>query len=335
MTRWVEYAAAAARDRRHPDRAAARPRPLPHERYLWDTGGHFGEWLEPDVVPGDSRPGAPTTAIVATAYLARSAQLLSRIARLLGRAGDADRYGELAAAARDGLAAGVPGGRRDDRGRHPGQPRARARVRPRPDDLRSTTVADRLADAGLPRTGTSAPASCPPACCCPPSPTPGTSTWPTELLLSTGVPSWLAMIDRGATTIWEWWDGVADGRAQGSLNHYSKGAVISFLHTHVAGIRLSDDPGPDAAGYRRFVVEPRPGGGLTSASATHDCPYGRIESSWTLDDDRLHLQVTVPPGTRAEIRLPDGAHLPGRSRASPVHEHGARARRAGRKEARR
>ena len=120
------------------------------------------------------------------------------------------------------------------------------------------------------------------------------------------------MIDRGATTIWEWWDGVADGRAQGSLNHYSKGAVISFLHTHVAGIRLRDRA---AAGYRRFVVEPRPGGGLTWAEAEHHSPYGPIRSAWRLDDDVLRLAVDVPPGTRAEVRLPDGSV----SHADPGH----------------
>ena len=72
------------------------------------------------------------------------------------------------------------------------------------------------------------------------------------------------MIDRGATTIWEDWDGIDDdGVAHASLNHYSKGAVISFLHDYVAGIRLLDD-GP---GYRHFRIAPLPGGGLTWASA--------------------------------------------------------------------
>ena len=50
------------------------------------------------------------------------------------------------------------------------------------------------------------------------------------------------MIDRGATTIWERWNGVdADGVPHESLNHYSKGAVISFLHRYIAGIELLDD----------------------------------------------------------------------------------------------
>jgi alpha-L-rhamnosidase len=111
------------------------------------------------------------------------------------------------------------------------------------------------------------------------------------------------MVERGATTVWELWEGVDDeGVAHESLNHYSKGAVVSFLHRYVAGIELLDD-GP---AYKRFRVRPRPGGGLTWAGAVHDSPHGRIESSWRLDGPRLRLVVTVPPGTTGEVVLPDG-----------------------------
>ena len=59
-----------------------------------------------------------------------------------------------------------------------------------------------------------------------------------ELLFQRTAPSWLNMIDRGATTIWEDWEGIDDsGAAHESLNHYSKGAVIRFLHTHTLGLR--------------------------------------------------------------------------------------------------
>ena len=96
-----------------------------------------------------------------------------------------------------------------------------------------------------------------------------------ELLLQDTEPSWLAMIDRGATTVWERWDGVdADGVPHESLNHYSKGAVVSFLHRYVAGLELLEPT------WRRFRVAPRPGGGLTSAEAAHESPYGRIEVAW-------------------------------------------------------
>jgi alpha-L-rhamnosidase len=132
-----------------------------------------------------------------------------------------------------------------------------------------------------------------------------------ELLLQDTPPSWLYMVGRGATTVWEAWDGIAeDGTPEGSLNHYSKGAVISFLHSHTAGIQLLDE-GP---GYERFRIAPRPGGGLTWVEAVHDCPYGRIESSWRIEGDAFHLTATVPPGTSADIELPDGSihrQLPG------------------------
>jgi alpha-L-rhamnosidase len=65
------------------------------------------------------------------------------------------------------------------------------------------------------------------------------------------------MIDRGATTVWESWEGIdANGRPYDSLNHYSKSAVIDFLHRYTAGIRLTDSPA-----YRSFVVEQCPATG--------------------------------------------------------------------------
>ena len=99
------------------------------------------------------------------------------------------------------------------------------------------------------------------------------------------------------------WNGIDEhGNPHASLNHYSKGAVISFLHEYVAGIRLLDD-GP---GYRRFRIAPTPGGGITGATAVHDSPYGRIESSWSLIGDEMQLRVQVPPNTTAVVDLPDG-----------------------------
>ena len=109
------------------------------------------------------------------------------------------------------------------------------------------------------------------------------------------------MVDRGATTVWEEWEGIdVDGRAHASLNHYSKGAVISFLHRYTAGVRVTQP------GYRSFEVRPRPGGGITWAAAHHDSPYGRIESRWQLDAGVLGVDIQVPPGTSATSVLPDG-----------------------------
>ena len=112
--------------------------------------------------------------------------------------------------------------------------------------------------------------------------------------------------------MWELWNGVdADGNPHQSLNHYSKGAVVSFLHRYTAGLRQA----PGSAGWDRVVIEPRPGAGLTSASTSHHGPHGLIEVAWAVSegtresrgqhgDGVLALTATIPAGTTAEVLLP-------------------------------
>ncbi len=131
-----------------------------------------------------------------------------------------------------------------------------------------------------------------------------------ELLLQPNEPGWMCMIDRGATTMWERWNGVDEhNMPHESLNHYSKGAVVSFLHRYVAGLS------PTSPGYRTFAVRPRPGGGLTHVSQRLDTRHGRIEIEWRRTTTDFELSVTVPTGTEATVELPGGERMivgPGR-----------------------
>jgi alpha-L-rhamnosidase len=107
----------------------------------------------------------------------------------------------------------------------------------------------------------------------------------------------------GATTVWERWDSMLpDGSVNPgemtSFNHYALGAVADWMHRTVAGLA------PDAPGYRRRRIAPRPGGGLTSAAAAHETPYGRASVRWEQADGRLSVDVVVPTGTTAVIELP-------------------------------
>jgi alpha-L-rhamnosidase len=303
MVRWLDRAERMARDQRHPSRAARRPEPAPHERFLWDTGFHWGEWLEPGVGPGDFEGFAQRDqGDVATAYFAHSAGLMSRIAALTGRDDDAARYALLAEDVRTAWQTEYL----DADGRLSPDTQAN-HVRALafdlvPADLRPA-VAERLveligkADTHLGTGFLATPYLLPVLA------DTGHLDVAYELLLQDTEPSWMAMVDRGATTMWERWDGVsADGVPHDSLNHYSKGAVVSFLHRYTAGIQQVDG----APAYRRFRVQPRPGGGLTAAEAAHESPYGRIESAWRLHGDALTLRVVVPAGTEAEVVLPDG-----------------------------
>jgi alpha-L-rhamnosidase len=289
---WLSRTEHLARTRRHPSRTGM---PAPHEVYLWDTGAHWGEWL----APGEDIDVADLAKLdhgaVATAFYAYSSGLAARMAGVLGRAAESERYRRLSEKVRDAwlteyagnlltqadhvraLAFDLVGGE------------LRAQV--------AGGLAELVREAGT-HLGTGFLAT---PYLLPVLADAGHLELAYELLTQDTEPSWLAMIDRGATTVWEHWNGLsADGVATASLNHYSKGAVVSFLHRHVAGLELL------APGYRRFLVRPRPGGGLTWAEAAHESPYGRIEVGWQRDGHHLRVRVIVPAGTEATVLLPSG-----------------------------
>src|SRR5690606_23071520 len=113
-------------------------------------------------------------------------------------------------------------------------------------------------------------------------------------------PSWLFAVKKGATTIWENWNGVTpEGELTGSLNHYSYGAVCDFLFSGVAGIQ----PVWEKPGYKHFVLKPVVGGTLTQASAQLESVYGTIRSSWKKNEQSVQYEFVIPANTTATIIL--------------------------------
>lgn len=309
MRRWVDYAAGCAASARHPERAAARPEPCGHEQYLWDTGFHFGEWLEPDVPPApDARVDH---GIVATAYLHRSAAIAAATAAVLGLDDLAGQYRVIAEGARAAWQAEylLPDGRlTQERQAHYVRALAFGLV----PALQRQAAADRLAElvhaaddrlnTGFLATGMLLQVLA----------DHGHAELAHTLLTRTDSPSWLGMLEAGATTMWEYWDGIGpDGTAKGSLDHYSKGAVAGFLHTHLAGLRLPEFPAADEAGYRRVLIAPTMLPGITSARTTQRTAAGPIEVAWRLRGTRFELSADLPPGVEASIDLPDGSRAAG------------------------
>ena len=124
-----------------------------------------------------------------------------------------------------------------------------------------------------------------------------------RLLLQTECPSWLYPVTMGATTVWERWDSLLpDGSVNPgemtSFNHYALGAVADWLHRTVAGLA------PDAPGYRRIRIAPRPLGTLSHARAEHRTPYGPASVAWRRDGDTVLVTAEVPPNTEAVVDLP-------------------------------
>ncbi|WP_336855917.1 family 78 glycoside hydrolase catalytic domain [Sinomonas albida] len=326
MRRWVDYALGLAATLRHPARAARSQTPLPHEKYIWDAPFHYGEWFEPKrrrpdgalIDPMAEDPHAYMSADrgeVGTAYLYSSASTLGRIAGILGRVDDAERYAKTAEEVKAAWQAEFltpQGGTREDT--QAGYVRALA-FGLIPEPLRAA-AAERLAQLIEDNDDRLATGFLSSGLLLPVLADTGHADLAYRLLFRRGTPSWLGMLDRGATTVWEDWEGVDErGHAHESLNHYSKGAVIRFLHEYLVGLRQA----PGSAGWESFEIRPRPGGAVTSASLRFESPRGLIKVSWSVADGEFSARFTVPLGCEARLTLPDGTstrHGPGIYRAS-------------------
>ena len=120
-----------------------------------------------------------------------------------------------------------------------------------------------------------------------------------RLLENEEIPGWLSMPKNGATTIWEAWEGSnSTNGGIGSLNHYSKGAVVAWLFETMCGIRVKSE--------NAFIIAPHPGGHFSYAKAIYDSVYGRVESAWEKTTNGLEYTITVPANCIAEVRLPNG-----------------------------
>ena len=123
-----------------------------------------------------------------------------------------------------------------------------------------------------------------------------------RILLQTTPPSWLYAVERGATTIWETWEGYnRNGDARSSHNHYSLGAITGWLISGLVGLTAA------SPGWRHIRIAPEIGHGISNVAATIQIPSGKLSSSWEVDEmtGDVSIDVDIPAGTTAEIRLVD------------------------------
>jgi|GEM_PF-67301 len=128
-----------------------------------------------------------------------------------------------------------------------------------------------------------------------------------QMLAKTDYPSWGFWINLGATTMWEQWNSVnADGTINtgcynypmDSLNHANFGTCVEWFYRGILGIDLLQP------GFSKILINPQPGGALTSAQGYYDSIQGRIASAWQLTNNVLTLNVTIPANTTAQINVP-------------------------------
>lgn len=129
-----------------------------------------------------------------------------------------------------------------------------------------------------------------------------------RLLLNDTYPSWGYMLSKGATTWWERWNGDTGDPAMNSYNHYAFGSVIAWVYRYAAGI---DTPSGSPA-FKEIIIHPHLDARMTSARAEYESIYGKIVSDWNgTPTGPFSLKVTIPANTSAKVFLPviAGAHL--------------------------
>jgi alpha-L-rhamnosidase len=259
--------------------------------WLKRRNNDFGDW-----VPANSETDKN---LIATAYWAYDAQLMARMAHALGKTADAQKYQELFQGIRaafqkrfvqpDGKIANgsqtcyvlalymnlVPDEQTSAALRHLADDITSRGGHLSTGFLGSTYLMPVLSDHGLDDV----------AC---------------KLLLNEDFPSWGYMIKKGATTIWERWNGDTGDPSMNSYNHYCYGAISQWLMQYFSGI----DQQPGTVGYRQLRIRPHLCDAVAQGKCSYDSINGTIAVDWNHAATDLQLNVTIPANCLAEIHVP-------------------------------
>ncbi len=293
MKKWVGF----LEDRAGKSKLKNKFKRNPYKKYIIDTGMDYGEWCEPgaDVMKTMTAAFKDGQPEVATAYFAYSSRLLSEIADILGKPDESQYYKALSENVRNAYRHLVL------RDGHIHSERQCEYVRPlafrlldneeaqaAAEDLNALVIKN---DYHLNTGFLSTPFLCKVLC------EYGFSDTAYKLLRQRTYPSWLYSVEKGATTIWETWDGIReDGTVHDSLNHYSYGAISGWLLSGVVGIKYSFD---------EVIIEPFANPNLEYAKGYYESQRGMIRSEWKYDaDGNASYHIEIPEGLCATLRIP-------------------------------
>ncbi len=281
MTAWMDFI-----ERANPDYLRSR-----------ELGNSYNDWLAPG---DDDTPHE----LLATAYWAHDAALMAEIADATGRPGEAAGYRALASKIRSAFTEAFVAG---DGRLASGTQTAYAlglHMHLVPEELRASAACHLVAairqagwhlTTGFVGVGYILPVLS----------SAGHTSVAYRLLEQRPPPSWRYMIDQGATTIWERWDGWTPERGfqsswMNSFNHYALGSVGEWLYRFVLGI----DQEPGTAGFGRLLLRPHPGGRLRWARGSYRSVRGPISTGWERAGDRFTFRVELPPNVTGSVRIP-------------------------------
>lgn len=300
MQRWYSYLESRAR--------AGKLKKLlkknPWKQYLICSGLDYGEWCEPGI--DNIRQMMQGNHDVATAYLSYSGNLLAKIASVLGRGEDEAHYRQVSEGAKKAYCAEFTEGGKIASNRQCQYVRPLAfELLPEEECHQAAADLAKLVRENGYHLNTgflSTPYLCQVLADY------GYVAEAENVLLQEQCPGWLYEVKKGATTIWENWDGIDEnGKPKASLNHYSYGAIAGWLIHSVCGIRQAG---------QKITIKPTVLPKLGHAEATYISPVGTIESGWQCREDGSILYTfRIPPNTQArfiaqgqEMILEPGTH---------------------------
>lgn len=271
------------------------------QRYLWNTGFHYGDWLMPSVqMSGGSRFTVvqETGYIVATLMYAVTTAMMADICHVLGETALEQDYRELNQKVKEAFAEEYvkeDGTMTKD---YQGVYVLALAADVLPEVCRASAVRrltelihenHDLLDTGF----LSVPYLLPVLA------QNGEKELANRLLFRDECPSWLYEVKMGATTMWEYWNGYAkDGTPDKcSMNHFAFGCVGEYLFKSILGIN------PLEPGFGKVRICPDLTCGLSHAEGAYVTIWGEIVVSWKLENDGAELDVTVPPDVEAEIHF--------------------------------
>ena len=108
-------------------------------------------------------------------------------------------------------------------------------------------------------------------------------------------PGYLFMLENGATTTWEHWNG-ARSRIHNCFN-----GVGQWFYESVGGIRQIEGK----TAYSELLIDPQIPSGVTWAKTRINTPNGWVSLHWESSESRMKMELEIPVGSRANIKLPD------------------------------
>jgi alpha-L-rhamnosidase len=254
----------------------------------------FGDWLN---IKADTPKD-----LIYVAYTAGDAQIMAKVAAVLGKDDDVDQYNKLysdikqafniAYVSSDGTIKGdtqtayilalwfdlVDGQMRDKAQQH-----LIARIKERDWHLSTGFVGTRDLMHVLTKIGRTDVAY--------------------RLLFTDTYPSWLFPVKNGATSIWERWNSWTPEKGFGdtgmnSFSHYTYGAVGQWMFENIGGIKSVK------AGYKEIVIRPYMTDQLTWAKTSYDSIHGKISVDWKRKGQKVTLKVSIPTNVKATIHVP-------------------------------